>query len=102
MTKVSQIRGDVDLASQRWDPRAPGATEKLVRKLEGLRNRGSVVQSFVDLMYDMSGEAMDTHSLIAGRDQDDIDDGFEAVLSFLRSLGKPGIDLARSLRLKNG
>jgi hypothetical protein len=91
------IRKAVEMASTRWDPRAPRAFERMKEELGRPGNRASVVLRFVDLMYAMSGENLDTHALINGRTRDDIDEGFETVLSFLRTLGNPGVRLARAL-----
>jgi hypothetical protein len=103
MTQVAPflLHEAVDFASTRWDSKGAKTVEMLRDELDRPGGKASVIQWFVDGMYATSGENVDARSLINRSSNAEIDDAFERVLSFLRGLGKTGVELARSLREKN-
>jgi hypothetical protein len=91
----------VDFASTRWDSKGGKTVEMLRDELDGPGGKASVIQRFIDGMYATLGENVDARMVINRSSDAEIDDAFESVLSFLRGLGQSGVELARSLRLRN-
>jgi hypothetical protein len=98
---VFPLHEAVDFASTRWQSKGAKTVEMLREELERPGGKASVIQWFIDGMYATSGENVDSRMLINRSSNAEIDEAFESVLNFLRGLGKPGVDLARSLRLMN-
>jgi hypothetical protein len=91
----------VDFASTRWDSKGAKSFEALRGELDRPGGKDSVIQWFIDGMYATSGENVDARTLINRSSSAEVDEAFDSVLNFLRGLGQPGVELAKSLRLRD-
>ena len=103
MASVSSLLESVNWACDRWkiEGSDKSAVEKLRDELYSPGGKAGVVCRFIGGEY--AGAGVDFEAVLAKKLQlDEVDNAFDRVLDFLRGLGRPGAELARSLRSANG